>query len=184
MAREIDVMRSGKRGVVSRVLIERLEIAQATTTIKPLTRNEETWHPNDNRGTRTHVVAVDTLIRDAARNTPTDAILYVNPNHVDPKLSPYRLGTFVHYLALAMDLNTGQFSGEFQERERRAMFFRNAWCDSHGYPLFEVSERLPTTEFQMAKDAGLLTEEFAVFFPILDVDELKEELQQEPASSP
>ncbi len=182
VSRELDNLRSGKRGLVCKTLVERLDLAVATTTIKPLTGNDETWHPNDTRGTRTHVKAVDTLIRDAARTTPTDAILYLNPNHIDPKLSPFRLGTFVHYLALAMELNTGQFSGDFQERERGAMFFRNAWRDEMGFDLFEVSERIPTTEYQMAKDAGLITEDFSPFFPILDVDEFKKELETEPPS--
>lgn len=183
VTRELDIMRAGKRGIVGKTMMERMDLAVATTTIKPITRDENTWHPNDTRGIRTHVVAVDTLIRDAARTVPTDAILYLNPNHIDPKLSSFKLGAFVHNLALAMDLNIGEFSGDFQERERRAMFFRNAWRDSMDLPLFEMSERVPTTEYQMAKDSGLISEEYAIFFPILDVDELKEEINSDnPAS--
>jgi len=170
---EIKLMQEGKRGLVCQALIEKIEHSSATTTIAPLTRDEKTWHPNDPKGIRSHVVAVDTGIRGGARKESTSAFLYLHPSRIDPHLSTFKLGTFVHELVLSMDLNLGVFSGDFKIREKRANFFRNAWRDSLGLGLYETSGNIPTTEYQEAKKKGFLTKENADDFPILDVENFK-----------
>ncbi|MBV9080565.1 MAG: hypothetical protein JO102_05540 [Elusimicrobia bacterium] len=165
---ELDALRSGRRGIVCKTLIQRLDVATATTTIRPLTSDESTWHPNDPRGIRSHVEAVDTRIRGAERKTPTSAIVFIPPARVDPGMSVFRLGTFVHELSLAADLNDGVFSSDFKTREKRASFFRNAWLDALGLKPVEMSDRVPTPEYSRAKTAGLLNDSNAHAFPILD----------------
>jgi hypothetical protein len=81
----------------------------------------------------------------------------------------FRLGTFAYELSIAMDLNYGQYSGDFKVREKRATFYRNAWCDAAKFPLIEMSGRVPAKEYQAAKAKGLIVEENAAYFPILDV---------------
>jgi hypothetical protein len=168
VTKELQSMREGKRGLVPQTLIERLDISTAATTIKPITNEEETWHPNDRKGTRSFVVPVDTKIRGGQRNVPTGAIVYIHPNRVDPSLSLYRLGTFAYQLAVAADLNRGEFSGDYKIREKRAVFFRNAWCDSLKYSVIDVSGRIPTKEYQTAKSKGLINDENKDRFPILE----------------
>lgn len=168
LKKEWELMKEGKRGIVSKTLIEKLEASSSTTTIRPVTQDEETWHPNDRKGTRSFVLPVDTKIRGSARLTPTAAVLYLHPNRIDPTLSLFRLGTFAYELSTAMDLNYGQYSGDFKVREKRATFYRNAWCDSQKFPLIEMSGRVPAKEYQAAKAKGLIVEENALYFPILD----------------
>src|SRR5690242_1148746 len=76
---ELDLMRQGKRGIVCQVLVDRLDNSQANTTIKPVTKDENTWHPNDRKGTRSHTVPVDTKLRQAERTVPTSAVLFLHP---------------------------------------------------------------------------------------------------------
>lgn len=165
--KELSLMRDSKRGVVCQELVRRLDSATATTTIKPITKDEGTWHPNDRKGTRSHVVSMDTKVRGAARTTPTDATVYVHPSRIDPALSLFKLGTFAHLLATAMDLNMGTFSGDYKIQEKRAAFFRNGWKDSLGLEQVLVSDRVPTADYKEAKASGLLTPENAALFPIL-----------------
>jgi len=165
---ELEKMREGSRGRVCRILIERLDGAPADTLIKPLTRDESTWHPNDRKGRRSHVVAQDTKIRGGARETPTQAVFFLHPSRINPNLSLFRLGTFVHQLSHAVDFNFGVFSGDYIIREKKASFFRNAWRDSSGYKLVEISDRIPTPEYLIAKDLNLMSPEHEDFFPILN----------------
>jgi len=165
--KEIDLMRSGERGIVCRSLIERLEVATATATVHALTADETTWHPNDTRGTRSHTVARDTRVRGAERSRPTGADIYVQSARVDPSMSLFKLGTFVHELSLAADLAEGAFSADFRTREKRASFYRNAWLDALGFKPIAISDRVPTPEYTRAKSDGLLTEENAAHFPLL-----------------
>lgn len=165
--RELNQMRAGERGLVSRTLVQALDEAPATTTIKPLTRDDLTWHPNDRKGVRSHVVPMDTRVRGAERREPTDAVLYLHPSRINPKLSPFKLGTFPHELSEAKDLNLGEFSGNPVEREKRASFYRNAWRDAMGYPLLERAGEIETPEYANAKAAGLLTAANADNFPII-----------------
>ena len=167
---EIQLMRDGKRGVVSQSLIHKLDSCTSTTTIRSITGDEETWHPNDRKGTRSFVVPVDNKIRGSQRTVPTNAIVYIHPHRVDPGLSLFRLGTFAYELSFAADLNRGEFSGNNTVREKRATFFRNAWCDANGYNLIELSGRIQTKEFQKAKAAKLITVDYFDSFPILDLD--------------
>lgn len=166
--KELIALREGRRGVVSLELARRLETSASTTTIRPVTLDESTWHSNDLRGTRSHVVPVDTRLRGEKRGKPTSAILYLHPNRINPSFSVYKLGTFIYELSQAVDLNRGEFSGDYTIREKRAVFFRNAWCDSQKFPIIEISGRVPTPEYKTARDAGVLTLENAAFFPILD----------------
>ena len=168
VVQEVDHMKKGDRGVACQILIERVEGSTVTTTIRPLTKDESTWHPNDRKGTRSHVMPLDTKVRGAERQQPTSAILYLHPRRIDPKYSLFRLGTFVHELVLAMDLNGGTYSGDYKIREKRAVFFRNAWCDALGFNLIDLSDRVPTPEYQEAKKLGLLSKEYSANFPILD----------------
>lgn len=166
--KEVTLMRQGERGVVCQTLIDRIDASTATTTIRPVTSDETTWHPNDRKGSRSFVLPLDTKVRGAERGEPTSAVLFLHPSRIDPKLSLFRLGTFVRELAQAMDLNTGAYSGDFRTREKRVIFFRNAWCDVQGFGLIEISDRIPTPEYQEAKKLGLIEASFSAFFPILD----------------
>lgn len=165
--RELQLMRDGKRGVVCQKLVEQLDTASPQTIIRPITKDESTWHPNDRKGTRSYVVAGDTKVRGGQRDTPTEAVIYLHPQRVDPSLSLYKLGTMVYSLASAKDLNLGTFSGDFKIREKRAVFYRNAWCDSLHFPLINVSGRTQTMEYQKAKEKGLISPENQELFPIL-----------------
>jgi hypothetical protein len=160
-------MRTGSRGIVCQALIERLDGAPAMTIIRPVTEDEATWHPNDKRGTRSHIVPQDTKIQGAERRQPTGTVVYLHPSRVDPNLSLYKLGTMVYFLAMAADLNTGQFSSDYRLRERRAVFFSNAWKDSRGYTLLSISDNVSTPDYQKAKQDGLLTEDQKGNFPLL-----------------
>ena len=167
--KEIEAMRSGKRGIVCQALIERLDVATATTTVRPLTSDESTWHPNDPKGTRSHTVALDTRIRGGERTKPTNADIFIQMARVDSTMSLYRLGTFVHELALAADLNDGRFSADYRTREKRASFYRNAWLDSLGLRALAVSDRVPTPEYSEAKNRGFITEANKPNFPLLEL---------------
>ncbi len=169
---ELNNMRDGKRGIVCQILIQRIDESSSTTTIKPLTQDENTWHPNDRKGTRSHVVALDTKVRGANRNNPTSVILYIHPSRVDPNLSLFKTGSLARELAEAMDLNRGQFSGDYKIQEKRENFFRNAWRDSLGLSLISMSGRVPTDEFQEAKKKGLIEKKYADQFPILFPDQV------------
>jgi hypothetical protein len=168
VSKELQAMRTGSRGIACQALIERLDGSPAMTIIRPVTEDETTWHPNDKKGTRSHIVPQDTKIQGAERRQPTGAVVYLHPSRVDPSLSLYKLGTMVYFLAMAADLNTGQFSSDYRLRERRAVFFSNAWKDSLGYTLLSISDNVPTPDYQKAKQDGLLTEEQKGNFPILD----------------
>jgi hypothetical protein len=167
---EIEAMRSGQRGLVCQSLIARIDRSSATTTVRPITSDESTWHPNDQKGTRSHVVALDTRVRGADRNRPTGATVFIHPSRVDPSLSLFKLGTFVFQLAVAADLNDGQFSADYRIREKRASFYRNAWLDAMGLKPLAVSDRVPTPEYAKAKAAGWLTADHVADFPILRPD--------------
>jgi len=138
-----------------------------TTTIKPLTRDEMTWHPNDSRGVRSHVVADDFKVRGAARMDPTPATIYLHFTRINPKFSAYKLGTFVHQLSEAFDLNTGRFSGKYQIRERRSSFYRNAWRDSLGFPVLEMAGDIEIKDYKVAKESGYINDDYRDQFPIL-----------------
>jgi hypothetical protein len=164
---ELDAMREGKRGPICAALVERLDLSTATTIIAPVTSDESTWHPNDKKGTRSHVLPMDTKIQGAERREFTGARLFLHPSRIDPRLSLYKLGTFVYCLAIAADLNYGQFSTDYRVRERRAVFFSNAWKDALGYALITVSDNVPTSDYQKAKKDGQLISENKDNFPIL-----------------
>ncbi len=166
---ELESMRTGTRGIAAKSLVARLDASTATTTVKVLGLDESTWHPNDHRGTRSHVVAADTRIRGSERRKPTSAILYLHKTRIDPSFSLFKLGTFVHELSFAADLNEGKFSGDFKIREKRATFYRNGWLDSFNLKPILVSDRVPTPEYSKAKELGLITEGNAPNFPVLDV---------------
>jgi len=179
---ELDLMREGERGLVCQQLIMSFDVDTSTTVVQSLTRDEETWHPNDGRGTRSHVVADDFLVRGAARPKPTNATLYLHYTRIDPKFSSFKLGTFVHQLSIALDLNRGNFSPNYQTREKRASFYRNAWRDSLGYPLMERAGNVETPEFLLAKEQQLINDDHRDAFPILDFElpEEEEELEWNP----
>jgi len=164
---ELKKMRMGERGLVSQSLVEQLDVSATTTTIRALTKDEETWHPNDLKGTRSHVVPLDNKVRGAERLVPTASIIYVHTNRIDPKLSTFKLGGFVYVLAEAKDLNYGSFSADFRIREKRSAFYRNAWRDSLGLPLLNISDGIATVDYQEAKKMDLLNEENKKLFPIL-----------------
>jgi hypothetical protein len=170
---ELEAMRTGKRGLVCQTMVERMDKLTVDTTIKPITNDEKTWHPNDPKGTRSHVVAVDTIMRSGSRKAPTAAVLYLNKLRANPKLSVFKLGTFVHSMATAMDLNMGVFSGDYKVREKRASFFRNAWRDSMSLGYFETSGDVKTHDYQLAKKMGLIIPENKDYFPILDPKNFK-----------
>jgi hypothetical protein len=172
VSKELNLMRSGHRGLVSQALIERLDGSNAPTVIRAVTSDEETWHPNDRKGSRSHIVPQDTKIQGAERRQPTGAVIYIHPSRIDPSLSLFKLGTFVYFLSMAADLNTGQFSSDYRLRERRAVFYSNAWKDSQKLPLLNVSDNVPTLDYQKAKDDGLLAEDQKSNFPIIAVTPL------------
>ena len=167
VSKELQAMRVGARGVACQALVERLDGSMVMTHIRPVTEDEASWHPNDKKGTRSHIVPQDTKIQGAERKVPTGAVVYVHPSRVDPNLSLYKLGTLVYFLSMAADLNTGQFSADYRLRERRAVFFSNAWKDSLGYSLLTASDNVPTPDYQKAKLDGALIEEQKANFPLL-----------------
>jgi hypothetical protein len=175
--KELTLMRNGKRGIVSQELVHRLDEASAPTVISPVTSDERTWHPNDRKGTRSHVVPQDTKVRGSARTIPTGALIYLHPSRIDPSFSLFKLGTFAQMLAVAMDLNLGTYPEDFKLQEKRSVFFRNAWRDSLGLELISLSDRVPTPEYEAAKKAGLIRTDQVLNFPILDPD-------AKPAPSP
>lgn len=164
---ELLFIKERKRGLACQILLERLQAASATVTIKPVTKDENTWHPNDRRGTRSHTVALDTKIQGAERLTPTPADVFIHPSRIDPKLSLFKVGTFVRELAMALDLAEGHFSKDYRMRERRAFFFVNAWRDALNLSLISTSDRIETTDYQYAKNEGLLSVENASLFPLI-----------------
>ncbi len=170
--KELILMREGKRGVVCAELVNRLDQSQSVTTIRPITPDEKTWHPNDRKGTRSHVVPLDTKLRSAARTMPVSAVLYLHPSRIDPQLSLFKLGTFVDELANAVDLNRGTYSGDYRLQTRRSTFFRNAWKDALGGEMVQLADRVQTLDYQKSKKLNLLTEENAGRFPILDPESL------------
>jgi len=180
---ELGLIRDGKRGIACQELIRRLDASPVTTTIAPITEDERTWHPNDRKGTRSHVVPQDTKLRGGARNIPTPAILYLHPTRIDPSLSLYKLGTFVHELANAADLNRGEFSGDYKTAEKRASFFRNAWRDSFGWSLMTMSGQVPIPEYQNAKKGGMISLDFASYFPILDIAAVQKDMARNQLES-
>jgi hypothetical protein len=182
--KELDSMREGTRGLVMKELLRRLDEGKAITTISPVTADERTWHPNDRRGTRSHVIAQDTKLRGTARTNPTNALVYLHPSRADSSLSLFKLGTFAQMLAVAMDLNQGTYSGDFRIQEKRSMFFRNGWRDSLKLELISLSDRVPTTEYADAKKAGLLVGEMSTEFPILDVAAAQSFLAPDPSPLP
>lgn len=165
---EVDKMESGKRGIVCQQLIETIKLSIATTTVVPITTDEKTWHPNDPKGTRSHVVALDTAVRGAKRINPTSAIIYLNINRIDPGGNLFKLGTFVELLAQAMTLNNGRFSADYKMRERQSMFYRNAWRDSMQLSLYPASGNVPTDDYRQAKKRGFITEQNKAYFPIIN----------------
>lgn len=106
---------------------------------------------------------------------PTEALLYLHPNRINPDFSVFKLGTFAHQLSFTLDLNTGNFSGDYRIREKKASFHRNAWRDSLGYPLLDLAGNIQITEYQEAKARELIKKENAEFFPILNPDRLQKE---------
>lgn len=168
VSQEIAKMREGARGLACQILIQRIEEADATVTIKEVTSDEKTWHPNDRRGTRSHVVPGDTRIQGAARSTPTSSTLYLHPSRIDPALSLFKLGTFVQQLAASADLARGEFSGDYKVREKRATFFVNGWREALKLPLVPTSDNVPTPEYQQALQSNLINEENTGRFPILE----------------
>jgi hypothetical protein len=178
---ELNLMREGKRGIVCQELVERIELSSAIASIRPVTKDEKTWHPNDSKGTRSHLVPLDTRPRGSSRKIPTSVNIFIHPSRVDPKLSLFKLGTFVYHLALALDFVEGSFSGDYKVEEKRAVFFKNAWRDALHLSLFEISDRVPTEEYQEAKAAGLITPTYRSFFPILDIATVN---SQNPIPSP
>lgn len=177
--RELQVMRAGGRGLVCKEVVSRLDASSVDTHIKPVTQDEKTWHPNDRKGTRSHTVALDNKVRGAERRQPTPAIVFLHPSRVDRGISLFKLGTFVSELESAMDLNAGTFFGDYKVREKRAAFVRNAWRDSMGLGLISISDRVPTDEYQRAKQLGLINEKAAAFFPILDPEAIQGNLSAE-----
>ncbi len=165
---ELNLMREGKRGVACEVLVRRLDESEALVTIEPITSDEKTWHPNDRKGSRSHVVPLDTKLRSASRTSPVSSILYLHPSRIEPLLSLFKLGTFADELANAVDLAKGTYSGDYRIQTRRSAFFRNGWKDSMGGALVHLSDRVPTVDYQEAKKLGLISKEFAEIFPILD----------------
>lgn len=121
-----------------------------TIRINPITNDPATWHTSGEKS-RSHTEAIDNKKRGHERRMPTDAVVFINVNRIDPNHKSYKNGTLIHELAHAVDLANGKYNGDYKIREKRAVFFENIWRHFNGKKLrTDYHGRFPTTEYQEA----------------------------------
>ena len=122
--------------------------------IRPITNDTSTWHYSGKKS-RSHTEAIDNKQRGIAREKPTAAVIYMNPNRVKPTHKSYRSGVLFHELAHAVDLVQGNYHGDYRIRERRAVFFQNIWRAQKGKSLrTKYHDRFDTLDYQKYKASG------------------------------
>ncbi len=130
--------------------------APAPIVITPMSDDPKSWHRDGSR-TRSHTEPMDHLPKRYGRSKPTPAIIFINPNRVDPWHRTYGRGTFAHELVHAIDLAYGRYHRNVRVREWRAVFVQNIWRDLRSYKLRNnYHGRFPTLEYQSAKKSGMI----------------------------
>ncbi len=132
-------------------LINEAESTPATITMKPITDDQATWHRNGEKF-RSHTEALDDKGVGTARSKHTDSVIFINTDRIDPNHNSYKNGTLIHEIVHALDLAAGHYNGEYQTREKRAVFFENIWRDRFGKRLrSHYHHKFATTDYQSAK---------------------------------
>ena len=130
----------------------------ATIMIRPITNDRATWHPDGDR-TRGHTEPTDSRPRSEGRTKPTNAIIYVPPDAVEPGSAHWKNGLLVHELVHALDLASGHYHRDSTVRERRAVFLQNVWRARLGYKLRTAYHgRFATVDYQDASRRGTVDE--------------------------
>jgi hypothetical protein len=125
--------------------------APVSIIITPMTDNPETWNRDGSR-TRSHADPLDNLPKRYGREKSTPAVIFINPNRIDPKHRTYGRGTLAHEFVHAIDLAYGRYHPDYKVRERRAVFVQNIWRDLQNYRLRKSYHgRFATLEYQSAK---------------------------------
>lgn len=133
------------------LLISAVERSQKRIFIKPITDDKSTWHYSGKKS-RSHTEALDNKKRGSERNTPTDAVIFINQNRITQTHKTYNSGTLIHELVHALDLASGNYHKDYKVRERRAIFFQNIWRSLHGKSLrTNYHDRFATLDYQNAK---------------------------------
>lgn len=128
--------------------------APATITLRPITADRATWHPDGDR-TRGHTQPGDGLPRSNGRDRPTDAVVHLPPDTFVPGSARWKGGLLVHELVHAIDLAYGRYHPAVSIRERRAVFLQNVWRASQGVALrTSYHGRFATTDLQQATKRG------------------------------
>ncbi len=131
-------------------LITAAERSKRRVYIKPITNDKSTWHYSGKKS-RSHTEALDNKKRGAQRNTPTDAVIFINKNRITREHKTYKSGTLIHEFVHAVDLIGGKYHGDYKIRERRAIFFQNIWRSLHGKTLrADYHDRFKTLDYQNA----------------------------------
>ena len=132
--------------------------APATITIRPITDDRATWHPDGDRN-RGHTDPDDGRPKSDGRTTPTNAIIYVPPDVVETRSTHWKDGLLVHELVHALDLAYGRYDRSDRVRERRAVFFQNVWRAGLRYKLRTAYHgRFATLDYQEAVRLGTLAD--------------------------
>lgn len=132
--------------------------APATIKVRPITDDRATWASDGNRH-RGHTEPADKRPKSEGRTRPTNAIIYVPPNAVEPGSVPWRSGMFVHELVHALDLAYGRYNRDSTVRERRAVFLQNVFRVRLGHTLrASYHGRFATVDYQDATRRGTVAE--------------------------
>ena len=150
-------------------LMQNIKKSSSTVTIKPITNDKSTWHKSGKKS-RSHTLALDDKSRGAARNTPTDSIIYINTNRITKAHKTYSSGTLIHELVHASDLANGKYHGSYPIREKRAVFFQNIWRNMHSKELrTDYHGRFETDEYQKAIKSGNIKQFVSHYFEYNDI---------------
>lgn len=150
-------------------LIQSIKSSPSTITIKPITNDQSTWHKSGKKS-RSHTKALDSKSRGAARNTPTNSIIFINTKRITKTHKTYNSGTLIHEIAHASDLANGKYHGDYPIREKRAVFFQNIWRDAYSKKLrTDYHGRFETIEYQNAKKSEKLKQFVNYYFAHNDI---------------
>lgn len=152
-----------------KLLIEAAEKSSKTITIRPISNDRKTWHYSGQRS-RSHTEALDGKKRGAARTTPTNAVIFINPKRVDKGHRSFGNGTLIHEIVHALDLVNGKYHRNYVIREKRAVFFQNIWRSLHGKKLrTHYHEQFKTNEYQSAVQQKLVDNFIQYYFENNDI---------------
>jgi len=130
-------------------LIEEVEASYMLVTITPITNDPSTWHSSGDK-TRSHCAPLDKKPRGVKRDYRSSSTIFINPLRVNKAHRSYRSGVLMHELGHGLDLAKGNYHGDYQFRERRAVVFQNIWRASIGHKLRTTyADRFSTLEYQV-----------------------------------